>query len=414
MLERAILLISSSLFISAPGFASAPTAPPLPAPSGQIINVSTEPQLQQAFRSLTSNTTILIQPGTYRLTGTLHVSGSLNNVTVRGATNSRDDVVLLGPGMTDASVPNGIWTGGGVAQITIANLTIRDFYNHCVILNAGTESPRLYNLRLLNAGQQIMKSNPDGVGGGVDDGVVEYSIIEYSTTSRDYYTNGVDVLGGRRWTIRHNLFRNIRAPSGQLAGPAVLMWRGSADSVTEGNTFIDCQRAVAYGLDPTNPPDHAGGIIRNNFIYRKSAQPGDAGIIVFGSPNTVVAHNTVLLSGTYGAAIEYRFGQATGVQIVNNLTDAAIVQRDGASATVSGNYAQATAAMFVDAGSGDLHLIGSATNAIDRGVDFGTLVPTDWDGQQRYQGDRPDIGADELGTLSGTPPASPQNLRIVR
>ena len=158
---------------SATGFASAPTAPPLPAPSGRIVNVSTEPQLQQAFRSLTSDTTILIQPGTYRLTGTLHASGSLNNVTVRGATNNRDDVVLLGPGMTDASVPHGIWTGGGVVRITIANLTIRDFYNHCVILNGGTESPRLYNLRLLNAGQQIVKSNPDGAGGGVDDGVVE-------------------------------------------------------------------------------------------------------------------------------------------------------------------------------------------------------------------------------------------------
>jgi hypothetical protein len=414
MFERALLLFATSLFATAPALASAPNAPPLPAASGRIINVSTEPELQQAVRSLASNTTILIQPGTYRLTGTLHVSGSLNNVTIRGATNSRDDVVLLGPGMTDASVPNGIWTGGGVTQVTIANLTVRDFYNHCVIMNAGTESPRLYNLRLQNAGQQIVKSNPDGAGGGVDDGVVEYSIIEYSTTSRDYYTNGVDVLGGRRWIIRHNLFRNIRAPSGQLAGPGVLMWRGSADSTTEGNTFIDCQRAVAYGLDPVNPPDHAGGIIRNNFIFRRSAQPGDAGIIVFGSPNTVVAHNTVLLSGTYGAAIEYRFGQTTGVQIVNNLTDAGIVQRDGASATVRGNYTEATTAMFVDAGNGDLHLLASAANALDRGVDFGTLVPTDWDGQQRFQGNRPDVGADELGGLSGTPPASPQNLRIVR
>jgi hypothetical protein len=414
MLRRAIFLISGALFLAAPGFASSPTAPPLPAPSGRIIDVSTEPQLQQAFRSLTSDTTVLIQPGTYRLAGTLHVSGSLSNVTVRGATDNRDDVVLIGPGMTNASVPNGVWTGGGVTRITIANLTIRDFYNHCVILNAGTEFPRLYNLRLLNAGQQIVKSNPDGAGGGVDDGLVEYSIIEYSTTSRDFYTNGVDVLGGRRWTIRHNLFRNIRAPAGQLAGPAVLMWRGTADSVTEGNTFIDCQRAVAYGLDPTSPPDHTGGIIRNNFIYRRSSQPGDAGIIVFGSPNTIVAHNTILLSGTYGGAIEYRFPQTTNVQIVNNLTDAGIVQRDGGTAALSGNYTQASAAMFLDASTGDLHLVESAANAIDRGVDFATAVPTDWDGQQRYQGDRPDIGADELGRPSGTAPGPPQNVRIIR
>ena len=52
---------------------------------------------------------------------------------------------------------------------------------------------------------------------------VEYSVIEYQTTSRDAYTNGVDVHTGRNRLIRNNLFRNIRAPQGQLAGPAILM-----------------------------------------------------------------------------------------------------------------------------------------------------------------------------------------------
>jgi hypothetical protein len=394
--------------------ASGPTAPGLPPPSGRIVNVSTEGQLQQAVRSVTSDTTILIAPGTYQLTSTLYVNGSLRNVSIRGASGNRDDVVLAGPGMTNAAygpTPHGIWTGGGVQNVTIANLTLRDFYFHCVILNAGTTAPRLYNLRLLNAGEQIVKSNPNPAGGGVDDGVVEYSIIEYPTTSRDFYTNGVDVLAGRRWIVRNNLFRNIRAPIGQMAGPAVLMWRGTTDSVTEGNTFIDCQRPIAYGLEATNPPDHARGVIRNNFIYRSASQGGDAGIVVFGSPDTVVAHNSVLLSGTYPAAIEYRFPQATGVQILNNLTDGPIVRRDNAVAVVSGNHTQATPAMFVAPASGDLHLNASALNAIDRAAGVGVSV--DWDEQPRPVGAAFDIGADEFsGTVA--PPSAPQNLRIIR
>ena len=57
-----------------------------------------------------------------------------------------------------------------------------------------------------------MKSSPDGAGGGVDNGIVRYSVFEYVTTSRDDYTNGVDVHTGDNWIIRHNLFHNIRAP----------------------------------------------------------------------------------------------------------------------------------------------------------------------------------------------------------
>ena len=294
------LVVFAVLMAPAAARAEHPNGPPLPAPTGRVVNVSTEPQLQAAVSSLTSDTTIMVAPGTYQLTGTLHVHGVLQNVAIRGASGNRDDVVLVGRGMTNANhggVPSGIWTGNGVRNITIANLTVRDVYTHCLILNAGTQAPRLYNVRFMNAGEQIVKGNPDGAGGGVDDGVVEYSVFEFSTTSRDWYTNGVDILTGRRWKIRHNLFRNIRAPQGALAGPAVLMWRNAADTITEGNTFIDCQRAIAYGLEAVNGNDHAGGIIRNNFVYRRAGQAGDAGIAVFASPDTVVANNTILLSG---------------------------------------------------------------------------------------------------------------------
>ncbi|MGB2716770.1 MAG: hypothetical protein WBC51_21485 [Vicinamibacterales bacterium] len=82
----------------------------------------------------------------------------------------------------------------------------------------------------------------------MDNGIVEYSVIEYDTTSRDDYTNGVDVHTSDNWIIRHNLFRNVRAPPGQLADPAILMWNASTGTIVDGNTFIDCQREIALGL----------------------------------------------------------------------------------------------------------------------------------------------------------------------
>ena len=408
--KRLGLALLAWLSLAGPGEAApARPAPPLPAPSGTIVNVSTESQLRAAVSSLTSNRTIVMAPGTYHLLDALYVNGTFTNVGIRGATGNSDDVVLVGSGVANASVPFGIWVGGNVQGITIANLTIRDVFYHPIILNAGTQSPLLHNVHLINAGQQFIKSNPNPTGGGVDNGIVEYAIIEYDTTSRDDYTNGVDVHTGRNWIIRHNLFRNIRAPQGQLAGPAILMWNASSGTIAEGNTFINCQREIAFGLIERTPNDHTGGMVRNNFVYRAASIAGDAAIGVFDSPNTQVLHNTVLMSGTYGSAIEYRFVNATGVLITNNLLDGAILARDGASGVVAGNVTSASPAMFLDPAAGDLRLKATASAALDR-VAVLPNCQTDWEGDSRPQGPAADVGADEY-RLSAAPPP-PLNLRI--
>jgi hypothetical protein len=393
--------------------APARPAPPLPVPSGVIVNVASEAQLQAAVAALASGTTILIAPGTYVLTSTLYINGSFSNIALRGSTGNADDVVLVGRGMANANygnVPFGVWTGGNVQNVTIANLTIRDVYYHPIMLNAGTQSPRIYNVRLVNAGEQFIKANPNGSGGGVDNGLVEYAVIEYETTSRDSYTNGVDVHTGRNWVVRHSLFRNLRAPAGQLAGPSILMWNGTSGSIAEGNTFIDCQREIAFGLiDRAVPHDHAGGIIRNNVIVRSAAVAGDVAIGVFDSPNTQVLHNSVLMTG-YPNAIEYRFGGTTGASIANNLLSGAIQARDGATASLSGNSTQASSALFVNPAIGDLHLKATASIAIDK-VTAAATCPSDWDGQTRPGGAATaDIGADEYYPASV--PTAPRNLRI--
>ena len=377
--------------------ASPDTAPPLPAPTGTVVTVATEPQLRAAIGAVTSGTTIVIAPGTYALTGPLYVNGAFSDVVIRGATNNRNDVVLVGKGMAaanDGGVPFGIWTGGGVTRVTIANLTIRDVYYHPLIFNGGTQQPRVYNVRLLDAGQQFLKANPDGTGGGVNGGIVEYSVFEYTTGAPSYYTNGVDVHTGDSWVIRHNLFRRIRTAQG-LAGPAILMWNNSRNTVVEANTFIDNHRDISLGLIERTPNDHTGGVVRNNFIARSPGAGGDVAIGVMDSPNTRVVHNTVWMGGAYQNAVEYRFPDTMGVVVANNLTDARVLARDGGVATVAGNVTNAAASFFVAPAQADLHLTAAAGAAIDQAAVLAD-APLDWDGQPRPWGARADVGADEI------------------
>src|SRR5205085_997078 len=132
--------------------------------------VSTESQLQDAVRTIQSHTTIVIAAGTYQLTSTLSINGSVTDVTLRGETDNRDDVVLVGAGMNHASygrVPYGIVTGGSVQDVAIANLTIRDIYYRAVVLMPGTLRPHLYNVHFLDSGEQFIegRANDDGTGG---------------------------------------------------------------------------------------------------------------------------------------------------------------------------------------------------------------------------------------------------------
>lgn len=395
-------------------------APPLPPPTGTVVNVSTVSQLQAAVSNLKSNQTIMVAAGIYNLTTTLFVPQGINNIAIRGATGNAGDVVLhgdatfvvnspytgtaiwgTGSGIT-GTLQFGIWLGN-VQGVTIADMTIKNFVDDAIILNAGVQSPLIHNVTMLDTGEQLLKANPNSNGAGVPNGIVEYCTIGFTTKAPNNYTNGVDVVGGSNWVVRNNLFQNIITTNplvifsvGALTGPAVLFWQGSSNPTVVNNTFINCQREIAFGLQPptTITNDNTGGIITNNMIYRSGGQHGDVPVAVWNSPNTEVAYNTILLDGDYPNAVEYRFTTTTGVKILYNLTDSAITQRDGAVATVTGNVTSgALPSWFVNKSVGNLHLTSSATGAIGKGQ-FLSEVSTDYDGQTRPS--TPCVGADQL------------------
>lgn len=383
------------------------TPPSLPTPTGvTTFQVSTATELSNAVSNLQDNSLILISPGVYNLERTLYIGH--NNVTIAGTGSKASDVVLTGRGMENANygdVPHGIWSNS--LDLTVTNLTIRDVYFHGIVLNGGAERPHIHNVVLLDTGTQFIKANPVAYGDGVDDGIVEYVRMEYTSAppSTDHgggggtgYTNGVDVHAGNNWIVRNNAFINFHTPdnSDHLTNPAILMWNGARNSLAEGNVFIDVDRAISFGLyDNPSGNDHSGGVIKNNMITYSSGlysssrtSNSDGAIIVWDSPNTKVLHNTILTNGNVLKAVEFRFDTA-GSEARNNLTDAPITARGGSPFVASGNQESASTQLFVDPSVGNLHLKAGTTKAGRLGD-----VLTDVDGSARSSST--DIGADQF------------------
>jgi hypothetical protein len=82
--------------------------------------------------------------------------------------------------------------------------------------------------------------------------------------------------------------------------------------------------------------------------------------------------------------------------------------RDGANGTLTNNLTNAQASWFVNAATGDFHLVSTATAAIDQ-VTAPAGVTDDFDGDSRPIGPAADIGADEYGISA---PAAVTDLRV--
>ena len=119
--------------------------------------------------------------------------------------------------------------------------------------------------------------------------------------------------------------------------------------MVERNIIINADRGIGFGLGKQK--GHDGGVIKNNFVHVTR----DVGIGLESSPNTSVAHNTVVTTN-YPNAIEYRFSKTKNVSIAYNLTNSRIASRNGGAASLTDNIDYAQLNWFKDAAAGDLHL----------------------------------------------------------
>ena len=422
---------------SASVLSAASHCPALPPPTGNIVNVSIVTQLENVVNAAISGTTILVADGTYNLDG-VYLRFATPNVTLRSASGNREAVVLDGNYLTTEIIQI------AASNVTIADLTLREAYYHPIHVmstdGGDTNNTLIYNVHIVDPGQQAIKINPytpDNPLHFTDNGVVACSRIQLTDTGRaevwningSCYTGGIDAHQSRGWVIRDNIIEGFWCSSG-LSEHGIHLWRGCRDTTLERNTLRDNARGIGLGLATTGPGrtypdfpcpiaasyvDDYGGIIRNNFISASDAglfasEYGfDCGICLWNSCNAQALHNSVCTADpnhTF-SSIEWRFSN-TRADIINNLVNHTMRERDGAIATQSGNVTNAQASWFVDATSGDLHLVPTATSAIDQ-VTAPTGVTDDYDGDPRPIGAASDVGADEYGT---PPPSAVTDLHV--
>ncbi|HDQ73838.1 MAG TPA: hypothetical protein ENN19_17345 [Chloroflexi bacterium] len=398
-----VLVKPSNAAIEAKATDSPALCPPLAPPTGPTVTVSTEADLRHQAANAAPGTTIMVSAGTYNLQDAVWIQR--DGIAIRGATGNREDVILDGGGMLTWSHTHVIAINAD--DVTIADLTIRNGDEHGVSVQ-GSDRPTLYNLHILDTGYQLVKVNP--VGDGSEDGLLACSRLEYTTTSPEDYTNGISAHDAHRWSVRDNQWYRIRTP-GNAPAPTILFWSGSSDTVVERNLLVDCYQGMAFGNASHGPGDHTGGIVRNNIIY--ASQPHDSVIEMVHATGWLAAHNTALLLNpapglTWG--MEARFSDTSGTFAYNLSNMDILPDRDGASAAGVGNVTAAQSSWFVDPAAADLHLVGTATDAINQAAPL-AQVSDDFDGDARPIGPAPDVGADEYGVA---PPAAVGDLRVSR
>ncbi len=414
--------------------------PPLPAPTGNVVHVSTVAELQDAMSNLTPNTTILLADGTYDLHGAFLWFGA-PGVTMRSASGNREAVILDGNYETDEIALV------AASDVTIADLTLKRAIYHPIHVvatdDADTENTLIYNVHVMDPGQQAIKINQNSAMTHFPDyGVVACSHVELTDEGRPHvwdinnscYTGGVDGHQARGWVIRDNVIEGFWCEH-DLAEHGIHFWTGSRDTLVERNTLINNARGIGFGLGQSgdqrvygNNPcpgadyvGHSGGTVRNNFIFASrdalffSESGFDCGICLEQACGTQVLHNTVASTGAPFSSIEWRWPN-TNVEITNNLLSHNLRERDGAIASLAGNLENAPLSLFVDGAGGDLHLAAGASVVIDQGLAFADgLCDDDVDGGPRPMGPAPDVGADEYGSLPPAvtePTASPTAISL--
>jgi parallel beta-helix repeat protein len=368
--------------------------------TGRTISVHNLSELYNAFSSEQASDTIVIYPdgSPYTLNSTA-LAIDQPNITVRGSTGNRNDVIIRGDAMSSGAVIKMIFLidANAADAVTIKDLSVGRVGWHLIKFsgenNAGHNSV-IDNVRLFDSYEQMIKVSAGTEGGdvGADNVIVKNSLFEYTAgVGPQYYIGGIDAHRSTGWIVQDNTFRDIQSPSGSVAEHAVHFWGNSARSANhtiERNTIINCDRGIGLWLN-------SGGTIRNNMILHdgSGAYP-DVAIDIQNSPNVRVYNNTSWIAASgYYTNIELRGSTSTGLVLTNNLVNKGIGNISAPSPTLTSNITTAQASWFVNVAS-NLHLASSVSSVVNQGVAVSGLTD-DIDKQSRPQGSSIDIGADE-------------------
>lgn len=377
----------------------------LPDRRGQIIQVSTTDELQQALSDVKPHETILVADGVYRLKQPLMVENKAH-FTLRGASGDAAKVVLKGGGWEGASPRDGIVIRSS-NDLVIADLSLVDMRSFGIKIEAlGNESfpmspKNIHILRcnFMNIGVRAIKGTAPANRQLLEGGSVRFCRFENTDVPdttwqfRGDYISAIDMMFLKDWTFSDNVFYNIRGAHGGGRG-AIFIWNQSRNILVERNVFIGCDRSISFG-NPSEPTYYEpgtlhnyDGIIRNNFIVAGNMR--GKGIEVVWADNVQVCHNSVYASDMQYRAIDC-FQKISGVVVANNLVRGRIFSEG--EVQLNSNVTGELDNYFISPATGNLHLTAYAEEAIDKGAQL-SCAPKDIDGQVRETS--PDVGADEF------------------
>jgi len=395
-----LLLGLSSPARSGPGQAveSCPRCGWSPPKTTATMTVRTMNELRRAVSRAGPGTTILLEDGVYHLNGA-QLDISVPRLVLRGSQGPRSRAAIRGRGPDERMVAISV----SASDVTLADLTISQVGFHGIQVRgeSGAHRVAIHHVRILDTGQQLIKGSAAQDSRPCQGGLVACSTLEYTESAPSDYTNGVDIINGERWVVRDNILRRIRGPraQGYRAGPAVLFWGGSRDTIVERNVLVDCYRGIALGLERTRLDrpgglDHRGGIIRRNAVCNLNPWADEA-IEVNASPGALVEHNSVLVEGKVPWSISIRFPTASA-RVRNNLSNHQVILRDGGRAELTANIVDARRDWFIDPVRGDLRLARKDLPAIDAGIPDASSGARNKGSQSPYAGKAPDAGAYEF------------------
>ena len=386
-----------------------PRAPRLPAPTGQVIRVSTVRELYQAARDVQPGGTIMVADGNYRMTHTLYLRK--NNATLRSASGNRTRVVL---DFANSRHGEGIAISN-CTGVTIADLTVQNVTQNGIKINSNHNVHRvtIYNVVSHNVWQRHIKGpgvpQRNGQPAYVDGCRIQYCLFYNDRPKRRgddpyedrhpnfgfNYVGGMDIMNARGWVISDNVVIGIRGATRECRG-AIFMWHNSRDCIIERNIIIDCDTGICLGNSSRRNDREIhciGFVVRNNFITRCP----ESNILADYTKDCKIVHNTVHdPKNRLGRLIRVVHAN-DGLLVQNNIFSGPriSVERYQGKVTLRNNLIKRVPQYFVDPKNGNLHLTEKAAEAIGRAE---PLKEAAEDIDRRPRDKAPDIGADEFGT----------------
>ena len=388
-----------------------------PDPKIKVVRCSTSVQLLDLFyRGMDESLTILLKDGEYDLS--YWIWGNDGNgteilldkpgTTLMGESRDPRKVIIRGRGFNGGDYSEEM-IKVAADKITLAYLTVKDVGANGVKIQKSLNNLTIHNVIFEDVGERCIKAprdNPDSpaISNGVSVRYCAFSQFTPLTADRPNgeratldYIAGLDVMYGRNWEVRDNIFKNIRGANGEGRG-GVFFWVNSRNILVDGNVFWKLDRGIALGNPSgSNLDSHVdSALVRNNLVYNARY----FAVEICSTAHARVYNNTIYSDLSKPMAFHFWRNQP-GNTLRNNLVVGGLNKAGGGVFPDTGNnhWVPGNGGMqnwFVDPAKADFHITDKASGLLDKGAVL-EEVPMDWEGQPRNG--KNDIGMDELGVI---------------